>query len=90
MIRKLIDAGREGREINSHGEHYEVQEARIYTFPEEQATEPPGPIGDGYSTVIPDAELVRTIRECGGDKPVPREKVAESVTCGPDADRHAA
>jgi G6PDH family F420-dependent oxidoreductase len=147
VIRKLD----EGKEISHHGTHYEVQEARIYTLPKEpvpiyvsgfgpQATELAGRIGDGYSTAMPDAELVKTFRKSGGgDKPVqagtkvnwdrdadaaldlvhrlwgneqlpgrlaqtlpspkdfsaaaslvPREKVAESVTCGADSDKHAA
>ncbi len=105
-----------------------------------QATELAGRIGDGYSTAMPDADLVKTFRNSGGgDTPVqvgtkvnwdrdadaaldlvhrlrgneqlpgrlaqtlpipkdfsaaaslvPREKVGESVTCGPDSDKHAA
>ncbi|BBY29544.1 TIGR03557 family F420-dependent LLM class oxidoreductase [Mycolicibacterium sediminis] len=146
IIRKL----HEGREISYHGLHYEVQEARIYTLPEQpvpiyvsgfgtQAAELAGRIGDGFCTTMPDAELIKAFRESGGgDKPVqagtkvswdrdadagldaahrlwaneslpgqlaqilprpkdfedamslvPREKVGESVTCGPDADEHA-
>jgi G6PDH family F420-dependent oxidoreductase len=146
VIRRL----HEGKEISHHGTHYEVQEARIYTLPKEpvpiyvsgfgpQATELACRIGDGYSTAMPDAELVKTLRNSGGvDKPVqagtkvnwdrdadaalhlvhrlwgneqlpgrlaqtlpspkefsaaaslvPRAKVAESVTCGPDSDKHA-
>jgi G6PDH family F420-dependent oxidoreductase len=147
VIRKL----HEGKEISHHGTHYEVQEARIYTLPNEpvpiyvsgfgpQATELAGRIGDGYSTAMPDGDLVKTFRNSGGgDKPVqagtkvnwdrdadaaldlvhrlwgneqlpgrlaqtlpspkdfsaaaslvPRDKVGESVTCGPDSDKHAA
>jgi G6PDH family F420-dependent oxidoreductase len=71
-----------GSEISHHGEFYEVQEARIYTVPEQpvpiylsgfgpQATELAARIGDGFCTVGPQADLVRTFREKGGgDKPV--------------------
>jgi G6PDH family F420-dependent oxidoreductase len=138
-----------GNEISHHGVHYEVQEARIYTLPDQpvpiyvsgfgpQAAELAGRIGDGFCTNMADADLVKTFRQAGGgDKPVqagtkvswdsdadagldaahrlwaneslpgqlaqtlPRPKdfadaatlvsrdaVAESVACGPDADKH--
>lgn len=137
-------------EISHHGEHYEVQEARIYPLPDEpipiyvsgfgpQAAELAGRIGDGFATASPDADLVKVFRDAGGgDKPVqagtkvswdrdaekgleiahrlwaneslpgqlsqilprpkdfeaasqlvPKETVAESVTSGPDPDKHA-
>jgi G6PDH family F420-dependent oxidoreductase len=78
----LIRLLHRGEEVSHHGEHYEVQDARIYTLPEQpvpiyvsgfgpQATELAGRIGDGYCTVVPDADLVATFRESGGgDKPV--------------------
>jgi G6PDH family F420-dependent oxidoreductase len=70
-----------GTQVSHHGEHYEVQEARIYTLPERpvpiyvsgfgpQATELAARIGDGFCTVAPDAELVRTYRDAGGRGPV--------------------
>ena len=154
MLEEAIDVIRllhKGDEISHHGEHYEVQEARIYTRTEQpvpiyvsgfgpQAAEFAGRIGDGFCTTMPDADLVKAFRNAGGgDKPVqagtkvswdrdpeagldaahrlwaneslpgqlaqtlprprdfadamslvPRESVAESVTCGPDADKHAA
>jgi G6PDH family F420-dependent oxidoreductase len=73
LIRRL----HEGGAISHHGEFFEVQEARIYTLPPEpvpiyvsgfgpQATELAGRIGDGYCTVVPDADLIRTFRESGG------------------------
>jgi G6PDH family F420-dependent oxidoreductase len=82
VIRKLHGAGARGEAVSHHGTHYEVQDARIYTVPPEpvpiyvsgfgpQATELAGRIGDGYCTVMPDADLVRAFREAGGgDKPV--------------------
>lgn len=154
MLEEAIDVIRllhRGEEISHHGEHYEVQEARIYTCPEQpvpiyvsgfgtQAAEFAGRVGDGFCTTMPDAELVKAFREGGGgDKPVqagtkvswdrdadagldaahrlwaneslpgqlaqtlprprdfeaasslvPRDMVAESVTCGPDVDAHVA
>jgi G6PDH family F420-dependent oxidoreductase len=71
-----------GREVSHHGRYYEVQEARIYTRPEQpvpiyvsgfgpQSAKLAGRIGDGYCVVMPDADLVRTFRDAGGgDKPV--------------------
>ena len=78
VIRLLL--GRD--EVSHHGVHYEVQEARIYTRPEQplpiyvsgfgpQAAELAGRIGDGYVLVTPEADLVKTFRASGGgDKPV--------------------
>lgn len=85
MLEEAVDVIRllhKGEEISYHGEHYEVQEARIYTHPEEpmpiyvsgfgpQAAELAGRIGDGYCTAMPDADLVKAFRSAGGgDKPV--------------------
>ncbi|WP_304105959.1 TIGR03557 family F420-dependent LLM class oxidoreductase [Mycolicibacterium bacteremicum] len=85
MLEESIDVIRlllGGDEVSHHGVHYEVQEARIYTRPEEplpiyvsgfgpQAAELAGRIGDGYVLVTPEADLVKTFRESGGgDKPV--------------------
>lgn len=78
VIRKLHQGG----EVSHHGKHYEVQEARIYTRPEQpvpiyvsafgpQAVRLAARIGDGYSISMPDGELVKQFREAGGgDKPV--------------------
>jgi G6PDH family F420-dependent oxidoreductase len=154
MLEEAIEIIRllhEGEEISHHGTYYEVQEARIYTLPDDpvpiyvsgfgpQATELAGRIGDGYCTAMPDADLVRVFREGGGGgKPVqggmkvcwdrdaekaldiahrtwgnggvpgqlaqtlprprdfmdaqtlvPRETIAQSMTCGDDSDKHIA
>lgn len=78
VIRKLHQGG----EVSHHGKHYEVQEARVYTRPEQpvpiyvsafgpQAVELAARIGDGYSIAMPDGDLVKQFREAGGgDKPV--------------------
>lgn len=79
---ELIRLLHRGEEISFHGEHYEVQEARIHTRPEQpvpiyvsgfgpQATELAARIGDGFCTVSPDAEMVERFRGSGGGtKPV--------------------
>jgi G6PDH family F420-dependent oxidoreductase len=84
-----------GEEISHHGLHYEVQEAQIYTRPEQpvpiyvsgfgpQAAELAGRIGDGYCTAMPDAELVKAFRSAGGgDKPV---QAGTKVSWDRDAD----
>jgi G6PDH family F420-dependent oxidoreductase len=84
MLEEAVQVIRElwrGGFVNHHGEHYTVENARIYTRPE---TPPPvyvsglGPkavdlaarIGDGYICTFPDADLVRRFRSGGGgDKP---------------------
>lgn len=64
-----------------HGEHYTVENAHLYTLPEEpppilvsgfgpKATELAGKIGDGYCGGAPNAQLVSHFRESGGgEKP---------------------
>ncbi|MGH3566989.1 MAG: TIGR03557 family F420-dependent LLM class oxidoreductase [Pseudonocardia sp.] len=71
-----------GEEVSFHGHHYEVQDARIYTLPDEPvpiyvsgfgppATELAGRIGDGFCTASPDPDLVRSYRGfSGGGRPV--------------------
>ncbi len=85
MLEEAIDVIRllmRGDEVSHHGEHYEVQEARLYTRPDQplpiyvsgfgpQAAELAGRIGDGYVLVTPETELVQAFRSNGGgDKPV--------------------
>jgi G6PDH family F420-dependent oxidoreductase len=154
MLEEAIEVIRRlhtGKKVSHRGEHYDVEEARIYTLPEQpvpiyvsafgpQAVELAAKVGDGYCTTMPDADLITKFRDGGGgDKPVqagtkvswdrdadkaleaahriwaneqlpgrlaqtlptPKdfadastlvspEKVAESVTCGSDPDKHAA
>jgi G6PDH family F420-dependent oxidoreductase len=73
LIRKLW----EGEVTDHHGEHYDVQNARIYSLPDEL---PPiivsgfgeksialaAKIGDGYVTTKPDAEALDSYRKQGG------------------------
>jgi len=76
VLRRLLQGGI----VNHHGRHYTVENARIYSLPEQA---PPivisafGPkalalaarIGDGPVTVSPDAEAVASYRRQGGRGP---------------------
>ncbi|MFT2016022.1 TIGR03557 family F420-dependent LLM class oxidoreductase, partial [Streptomyces sp. 796.1] len=66
-----------GDEVSHHGTHYTVENARLYTVPDEPvpidvsgfgpaATELAGRIGDGYVTMAPDADSVARFRRAGG------------------------
>ena len=84
MLEEAIEVMRllwEGGFKNHHGKHYTVENARIYTLPEEspkilvsgfgpKAIGLAGRVGDGYCGASPDAELVPLFRSSGGgDKP---------------------
>ncbi|WP_338693400.1 LLM class F420-dependent oxidoreductase [Streptomyces sp. Q6] len=73
VIRRLL----EGKEVTHHGEHFTVENARLYTLPDEpvpidisgfgpQATALAARVGDGYLTMGPDEELVTQFRKGGG------------------------
>jgi G6PDH family F420-dependent oxidoreductase len=77
VIRELHKGG----DVTHHGEHYTVQNARIYTRPDQPipiyvsafgpvAAKLAGRIGDGFSTVMPDAALVDAYRDAGGSGPI--------------------
>jgi G6PDH family F420-dependent oxidoreductase len=98
MMEEAVDVIRllhRGTMVSHHGPYYEVQEARIYTLPEQpvpiyvsafgpQAAELAGRIGDGLCTTLPDAEIISTFRESGGgDKVV---QAGTKVNWGRDAD----
>ncbi len=71
----------EGGTHSYDGRHYAVENARIYTLPDEpppilvsgfgpKATQIAGRIGDGYMNVAPDADLLNLFRSSGGgEKP---------------------
>jgi hypothetical protein len=77
MLQEAIEVIRllhSGQQISHHGTHYEVQDAQIYTCPEQtlpiyvsgfgpQAAEFAGRLGDGYCTAMPDADLVKAFRK---------------------------
>ncbi len=73
---ELIRLLHRGEQVSFYGEHYEVQDAQIWTRPAEpvpiyvsgfgpQATELAGRIGDGFCTAVPDADMVRLFRKTG-------------------------
>ncbi|GGS95764.1 LLM class F420-dependent oxidoreductase [Streptomyces cinerochromogenes] len=71
-----------GEEVNHHGTHYTVENARLYTVPDEpvpidisgfgpKATALAARVGDGYITMMPEEEMVTRFRKGGGGaKPV--------------------
>lgn len=70
-----------GDEVTHHGEHYEVENARIYSVPAEpvpvivsafgpMATKVAARIGDGLATTSPDEEVISLYRSEGGEGPV--------------------
>ena len=70
----------EGDFVTTRGKHYEVENARIYTLPDEppkvfvsgfgpKATEAAARFGDGYISTSPDPELLRTFKKLSNDKP---------------------
>ncbi len=84
MLREAVDIIRtlwEGETTSYRGDHYTLENARIYTLPEElppipiaadgpNAARTAGEIGDGLVAVAPDEELVEAFEAGGGeDKP---------------------
>ncbi|TDC23591.1 TIGR03557 family F420-dependent LLM class oxidoreductase [Streptomyces sp. 8K308] len=77
VIRRLLT----GKRVSHRGRYYTVENARLYTVPDEPvpidvsgfaptATDVAARIGDGFITMGPEAELLRRFRENGGgDKP---------------------
>jgi G6PDH family F420-dependent oxidoreductase len=70
----------EGGLVHHHGEHYTVENARLYSLPDTpppiavsafgpKATDLAARIGDGFITVSPDGELLSRYREKGGQGP---------------------
>jgi coenzyme F420-dependent glucose-6-phosphate dehydrogenase len=66
-----------GELASHHGRHYTVENARIYTLPEElppiivaaagpRATELAGRIGDGFFGLVPDPDVIEAFSDAGG------------------------
>ncbi|NGN68349.1 TIGR03557 family F420-dependent LLM class oxidoreductase [Streptomyces sp. A7024] len=78
VIRRLLS----GEEITHYGKHYTVENARIYSLPDQPvpidvsafgpaAVEVAGRIGDGLITMMPDTAAIERFRKSGGgQKPV--------------------
>jgi G6PDH family F420-dependent oxidoreductase len=83
MLEEAVDVIRllhQGGSRNHHGKHYTVENARVYTLPDgpvpiyvsafgKKAAEVAGRIGDGFVSVVPDAEILKAYREAGGKGP---------------------
>jgi G6PDH family F420-dependent oxidoreductase len=68
----------EGGLKSHHGRHYTVENARLYTLPEEpppiyvatageRATELAGRIGDGMFGLVPDPDVIKQFEQAGGE-----------------------
>ncbi len=90
VIRKLLT----GEQVSHRGRHYRVENARLYTRPDEppqilvsgfgpKATDLAARIGDGYCTTSPDELIDRFRSGGGGDKTV---MAGTKVCYGPDRD----
>jgi coenzyme F420-dependent glucose-6-phosphate dehydrogenase len=80
MLEEAIEAIRElwtGKLVSHRGKHYTIENARLYTLPDEQpllvvaaagpkAAELAGGIGDGLVCVSPQAEVVEAFEAAGG------------------------
>jgi len=94
----IIRALHTGEQTTHRGKYYTVEEAQLYTTPDQpvpvyvsgfgpQATRVAARLGDGYCTVTPNKELIDLFRaEGGGDKPV---QAGMKVCYGPDAEAAA-
>jgi G6PDH family F420-dependent oxidoreductase len=83
MLEEAIEIIRDlwrGETTSYRGAYYTVQNARLFTLPDApppivvaaggpDMAEVAGRIGDGFCGTGPDAELIRTYREAGGDGP---------------------
>ncbi|HZZ98080.1 MAG TPA: TIGR03557 family F420-dependent LLM class oxidoreductase [Jatrophihabitantaceae bacterium] len=99
MLEEAVDVMRElwrGDFVDHHGPHYTVENARIYTLPDQpppvyvsgfgpRAAALAGRIGDGFITTSPDKDMIAQFRDNGGEgKPV---QAGYKVCWGPDDDK---
>lgn len=74
----VIRALHAGGEVTHYGKHYTVENAQVFTRPEQPvpiyvsglgpvAARLAGEIGDGFCCTAPSGELVRTFRDAGGE-----------------------
>jgi len=93
VIRKLWS----GEEVTHRGTHYLVQEAQLFTMPDElpeilvaaskpQAAQLAGRVGDGLISTAPDEEVVQKFEQAGGNG---KPKIGQ-FHCAYDQDKDAA
>jgi G6PDH family F420-dependent oxidoreductase len=82
-----------GGQFSHRGRHYTVENARIYTLPDDpppvlvsgfgpKSVDLAGRIGDGYVTTMPDADLLARFRSAGGEGKL--SQGGTKVCWGPD------
>lgn len=85
-----------GKHVSHHGEHYTVENARLFTLPDEpppihvsglgpKAATAAGRIGDGFICTSPDQTLVEQYEAGGGDGP----RIAGTKVCWAESDDEA-
>jgi coenzyme F420-dependent glucose-6-phosphate dehydrogenase len=99
MLDEAVDIIRllwSGEEINFWGEFYTVENARLFTLPDElppiyvaasgsNAAERAGQIADGFITTSPDAELAKLFDQNGAGKP----KYGKVTVCWAESEQEA-
>ncbi|MGH2685620.1 MAG: TIGR03557 family F420-dependent LLM class oxidoreductase, partial [Actinomycetota bacterium] len=100
MLEESVEVMRllwQGGYQSHHGKHYTVENARLYTLPEQpveimvaaagtKAAELAGRIGDGFIGTSPDAEPVKTFQGAGGgDKP----RYGQATVCWATTEKEA-
>jgi coenzyme F420-dependent glucose-6-phosphate dehydrogenase len=100
MLEEAIEVIRllwEGGYQSHHGRYYTVEEARIYTLPDElppicvaaskpNAAELAGRVGDGLISTAPDAELVEAFEKAGGEG---KPKYGQVTVCWAESEAQA-
>jgi coenzyme F420-dependent glucose-6-phosphate dehydrogenase len=100
MLEEAIEVIRllwQGGYQSHHGRFYTVEEARLYTLPDEpppiyvaaskpNAAELAGRVGDGLISVAPDAELVERFEEAGGEG---KPKLGQVTVCFAESEGEA-
>ncbi|NHC44986.1 TIGR03557 family F420-dependent LLM class oxidoreductase [Motilibacter aurantiacus] len=99
MLGEAVDVMRQlwtGESVTHHGDHYTVEDARIYTLPDEpvkvyvsafgpKALEVAARIGDGLCSTMPEADVVSSFKEkAGPGKPA---QVGYKVSYSTDPER---
>ena len=99
MLEEAVDVIRKlwtGEEVTHRGRHYTVEQARVYTLPDElpqiyvaagkpQAAQLAGRIGDALISTAPDEEIVQVFEAAGG---AGKPKIGQ-FHCAYDADKDA-